>query len=83
MKLGDGSKVQKHATPPCPERDRLSSQSDRLLAEWLGLRDEAMQTSKNDRSYSLRIKQMHEAEGRLKQAQMNFYQHVFKDHGCW
>jgi hypothetical protein len=83
MKLSDGSKVKMHESPHCEERDRLSSEWSRLLAEWLAWRDEVKQTNKNDRSYRLKVAQMNEIKRSLRGARKKLTEHAIKDHGCW
>jgi hypothetical protein len=39
MKLSDGRRVKMHESPHCEERDKLSSECSRLLAEWLAYTD--------------------------------------------
>ena len=83
MKLSDGSKVKMHESPQCEERERQSSESTRLLAEWLAWRDEVKQTNKNDRSYRLKMAQMNEVKRSLRGASKKPTEHAIRDHGCW
>jgi hypothetical protein len=82
MKLSDGHKVRMHESPHCEERDKLSSECSRLLAEWLAYTDQVKQTEKNDVSYGLKAEQMNEAQLRLKATTRNLNQHT-KTHRCW
>ena len=83
MKLSDGRKAKMHVTPPCLERERLSSATDRLLAELLESRGEVAQTIKTDPTYGLRLRRVRELEGKFRHAQRAFYEHTFRDHRCW
>lgn len=83
MKLGDGRKVKMHKSPPCEERDRLSTECSGLLGEWLRYVDDAKQTSRSDPQYALRAKETEEAKRRLDTANAKLSQHALKEHGCW
>jgi hypothetical protein len=78
-----GFQVRMHLKSPCDERDRLSSECSRLLAEWLAWKDEVSQTKKNDRAYGEKLELMKEVHRKLKAANEELTQHAIRDHGCW
>ncbi len=82
VKLSDGSKVKMRVSPPCGERERLSSECARFLSDWLGWRDELKQTKKTDRSYNRKLEEMKRAEDRLKKARKGLNQHALREHAC-
>jgi hypothetical protein len=82
MKLSDGRRVKMHESPHCEERDKLSSECSRLLAEWLAYTDQVKQTKKNAAAYGLKAEQMNEAHRRLKATKRKLDQHT-RTHGCW
>jgi hypothetical protein len=82
MKLSDGRNVTMHESPLCEERDKLSSECSRLLAEWLAHKDQVKQTKKNDVSYGLKVEQMNEAHRRLNATTRKLNQHT-RTHRCW
>jgi DeoR/GlpR family transcriptional regulator of sugar metabolism len=82
MKLGDGSKVSKHKSADCAERNRLSNEHSISLAELYESLEAAKETLKSDVSHEGISEKLKKAKGKVKDTQQKLTAHV-RDHGCW